>query len=217
MKKKTINWLGDIEHISGFHHELEAEYSDLQLVQTDYPMPNHDTDLYMVDINLYPDFADILDTDTSPCIVFGKSPDVFTSSVMSGFCDAIALPFNRHELLFRIFRNISRTAIHFGIDKVCFSQRVMSGTYSSESISHIQYRLMRLFSNSPGSLYSRESIAQYIGIKVDPKSRIIDVYVSQLRKKLKSVMGLSEERDFDPIISVRGKGYRIEKKLVDNL
>ncbi len=217
MEEKTINWIGDIDHISGFLYELNAEYPELKVVQTEQPMDNLETDLYIVDFSIYPCFADILDNGLAPCIVFGNSPNVFTSSVMSGFCDAVALPMNKHELIFRIFRNISSSSIHFGIDKVSFSQRLVSGMCKTEPISHIQFKLMRMFSNSPGSLYSRESIAQYIGIKVDPNSRIVDVYISQLRKKLKFVMGISEEMDFDPIMCVRGKGYRIEKKPVDNL
>ncbi len=216
MEEKNINWVGSLDHIRDFKHELTDEHPNLKLVCTDYPVAYHETDLYIVDFSLYKCFSETIDTSASPpCIVYGDSPSVFTGSLASDYCDVITLPMQKHELVFRIYRNIRSSSIHFGIDKITFCQRTVSGRNKTEPITHIQYKLLRLFSNYPGILYTRETISQYIGIKKDVQSRLVDVYVSQLRKKLKHVMGIDDT--FDPIICVRGKGYRIERKLVDNL
>ncbi len=205
-----------MDHLGIFKEEILEEHPNLKLTCTDYPVPSNEADLYIVDFSLYQCYTEILDTNiSSPCLVYGNTPSVFTASLTAGFCDVISLPLKKQELVFRIYRNIRSSSIHFGIGRINFSARTISGSYSSEPISHIQFKLLRLFSNYPGTLYTRDTITKYIGIKKNTHSRLVDVYISQLRKKLKKVMGVQD--GFDPILCIRGKGYRIEKKPVDNL
>lgn len=63
----------------------------------------------------------------------------------------------------------------------------------------MEYQLLEMFANTPGKVFSRDEILNSLrGLDADVFSRSVDILVSRLRHKLKSV---------DRIKTIRGRGY----------
>ena len=68
-----------------------------------------------------------------------------------------------------------------------------------------EYELLRVFLQAPGRVFTRDQLLQMVwGIEFAGESRTVDVHIGTLRNKLGDCSGY--------ITTVRGVGYRMEKK-----
>lgn len=130
-----------------------------------------------------------------------------------GADDYLAKPFEPRELVARIQRIIKRAGHSQPTDMVADAAQ-----HTGNSIAVDEYRqqatldgrdlelttrefaLLQLFCRSPGRAWTRDQIMNELrGIDADIYSRVIDISVSRLRKKLLPL---------DPIKTIWGKGYQ---------
>ncbi|GAB3486648.1 response regulator [Marinomonas epiphytica] len=134
-----------------------------------------------------------------------------------GADDYLAKPFNPRELLARIkaiFRRMEHSEVidapasahrcyrfaQFKLDTV--SRELHFGS-EKESLSGADYNLLMLFLASPGTVLTREHIAENTrGRDSAPLDRFIDVHVSRLRQRLRE-----DAKQPQLIKTVRGQGY----------
>ena len=127
-----------------------------------------------------------------------------------GADDYVPKPFNPRELIARIraiLRRTSRTEASAGplivgdirIDPAVREVWVADSTLNLTSA---EFTLLEVFMREPGHILSRERLTEEVlGRKLGPFDRVIDVHVSNLRKKLGLLQGGQR------IKTVRGSGY----------
>ena len=127
-----------------------------------------------------------------------------------GADDYVPKPFNPRELIARIRAILRRTArVEGSAGPLIVGDLRLDPTVrevwlgdSPLSLTSAEFTLLEVFMHEPGRIHSRERLTELVlGRKLGPFDRVIDVHVSNLRKKL----GVSEEGQ--RIKAVRGSGY----------
>lgn len=175
-------------------------------------------DLALVDISL-PDgngFAvctEIKQTQDVPVIFLTASGD--EASVVTGLNmgadDYITKPFRPRELLARIaaaLRKAGRTPVAFEIGRVVVdtANGIVKKDGKEVMLSALEYRLLLIFINNPGSIITRERLLDELWDAAGEfvNDNTLTVYIKRLREKI-------EDDPTDPqiILTVRGMGYRL--------
>ena len=115
-------------------------------------------------------------------------------------------PFEPKELILRIKNILQKTTnlnqkrvIEFGLVKIDLNKLLILNNSKEYKINSTEKTILERMINSPGQIYTRDEIADIIGLG---KERSIDVIITRLRKKI-------EENPKNPryLQTVRGEGY----------
>lgn len=155
-----------------------------------------------------------------PIIVLTATTDkeVLLTALEIGVDDFITKPFEPRELILRIKNNLARAErlgqarspqphqlTEFAGWTLDRSGRTLSsGSRGEVSLTPSEYDLLEALLNAPNRALSRSTLLDAISHGAEaPLPRMIDVYVSQLRKKIED-----DPRDPKLIQTVRGYGYK---------
>ena len=122
-----------------------------------------------------------------------------------GADDYLPKPFDPRELVARIQRILKRVATISTVQSesgLQVDERGQSVTRNGEALDLTtrEFSLLLLLRSSPDKVWTRDQIMNALrGTDADIYSRVIDISISRLRKKL---------RPLDPITTIWGKGYR---------
>ena len=128
------------------------------------------------------------------------------SGLETGADDYLSKPFEPKELILRIKNILNKTnlikekrEIEFGNIKINLNKMVILKNNKQIKINNTEKKIFEKMINSPGKVFSRESIGKLI--KID-KERSIDVIITRLRKKI-------EDTPKNPkyLQTIRGEGY----------
>ena len=137
----------------------------------------------------------------------------------AGVDDYIAKPFHLQELLARVRRMTERAALYQTKIDPSKSEQFMAGdlkldcnqlTLTRGDITHTVTKLeadfMRELMTTPGKVISREHLLENVwGLRSTTETRTIDNFVVRLRKMIEV-----DPKDPNILISVRGKGYKLD-------
>ena len=123
-----------------------------------------------------------------------------------GADDYLPKPFEPKELILRI-RNIlnktniikDRKEIKFGNIRINLNKMIIYKNNKQIKINNTEKKIFEKMLNSPGKVFSRESIGNLI--KID-KERSVDVVITRLRKKIED-----EPKNPKYLQTIRGEGY----------
>jgi two-component system response regulator CpxR len=127
-----------------------------------------------------------------------------------GADDYLPKPFNPRELIARIRAVLRRTGrveasarpLVIGDIRIDPTLREVWLENSPLNLTSVEFTLLEVFMREPGCILSRERLTEAVlGRKLGPFDRVIDVHVSNLRKKLGGA------QDSQRIKAVRGSGY----------
>jgi DNA-binding response OmpR family regulator len=127
-----------------------------------------------------------------------------------GADDYVPKPFNPRELIARIRAILRRTArveasagpLVAGDLRIDPAVREVWLEDAPLNLTSVEFTLLEVFMREPGRILSRDQLTEAVlGRKLGPFDRVIDVHVSNLRKKL----GVVQDRQ--RIKAVRGSGY----------
>lgn len=177
-------------------------------------------DLIVLDIGL-PDISgielclEIRKRSTVP-IIFLTARDAEVDRVVGleiGGDDYVTKPFSPRELAARVRAVLRRgasapdadvTAPGFMLDE---SRRLITYCDTPLELSHYEYRILRIFIQRPGHVYSREQLMNLAWDEPESSmDRTVDAHIKNLRAKLKSV-----RPNHDPIVTHRGVGYSLKE------
>ena len=144
-------------------------------------------------------------------IVSAKNDEIsFVKGLNKGADDYMAKPFSILELLARVKTNLRRANLYissvggFSVDRntyrVSFEGKDLALTLK-------EYKLLDILIGNAGVTVEREQLFREVwGDGFMGETRTLDMHMATLREKIKEAGG------GDPIITVRGIGYRFEEK-----
>jgi two-component system response regulator CpxR len=127
-----------------------------------------------------------------------------------GADDYVPKPFNPRELIARIRAILRRTSrvensagpLVVGDVRIDPAVREVWLEDTPLNLTSVEFTLLEVFMREPGRILSREQLTEAVlGRKLGPFDRVIDVHVSNLRRKLGTAQGGQR------IKAVRGSGY----------
>jgi two-component system alkaline phosphatase synthesis response regulator PhoP len=134
-----------------------------------------------------------------------------------GADDYIVKPFHQRELIARLATVLRRTehlisqltpVIMFDDFEIDIERRLVKKGNSCISLSFKEFEILLLLASNPGKVVSRETIIDKIGgLEYSPESRIVDMHISSIRKKLGDTN--KAKRFIDTVTNV---GYRFRDK-----
>jgi hypothetical protein len=142
---------------------------------------------------------------TIPVIAYGPARSI-RYAFLWGCSDYLRNPWTIEEMVVRIERVGCNTCIRFPWGTIHYTPETLSFGTHSISLSYPEYLIFRLLSGHRGTVVPRNAFFYALWGKTDACSRVVDMHISSLRKKIASLVP-AQYRDL--IQSVYGRGYYI--------
>ena len=164
--------------------------------------------LFLIDIDKLDTFLNKkLYSDTFKYIVHGKQKDL-SLSFDTGCTDFLKEPWNNDELEARISKILSSTKLIIQWEKLILSKKTISTGNYSTNISIEEYIILEKLLENRGEPVPREALIFALFGKYKRNSRIVDMHISNLRKKI-TILKKYDESCCDSIKTIRNYGYMI--------
>ena len=168
------------------------------------PLPS--ADIIIISSSHLGSFTNFSELEYIPYIVYGGI-DLLEKSFILGSCDYLKDPWTFNELEIRAKRFINRDELSFNWGNINFSNSFIQSDNETIPFSVNEYKILSMLNNNSGKIISRENLHYRLGIS-NKSSRVIDVYINSIRKKIK-LLSKIDYNNRNLIKTVRGKGYTI--------
>jgi DNA-binding response OmpR family regulator len=142
------------------------------------------------------------------------------SGFASGVDDYITKPFHLQELIARVRRMTERARLYKGEEQplqgtkieasgmmLDYSQLLLHCGGKVQPVTKLEADFLKELMSNPGQVVSREHLLEKVwGLRSTTETRTIDNFVVRLRKMIEN-----DPRDPKILVSVRGRGYKLEE------
>ncbi len=141
-----------------------------------------------------------------PFIVYGREEDLETA-FRAGCGDFLKEPWSPVEMHIRLRRLVPENEIDLGFGKLFFSNFCLSLGSRKEELNRQEFLLFRCLCRNRGNVVPREVLFYELWGTEGGNSRVVDMHIVNLRKKLKRLV--RDKHTGTIIWTVRGNGYSI--------
>jgi DNA-binding response OmpR family regulator len=144
------------------------------------------------------------DTEFGALIAYGPAESIRRAFLL-GCRDYLRVPWSPTELILRGESALYRDVLELSAGRVRFDEHLAVFGERSVELGHWEYVVLKMFARSRDGVVRRDSLRAVFDYPPD-SSRIIDVYVSRVRKKLAHLL---DDDGAQLLRAVRGVGYRL--------
>lgn len=190
-----------------YHFRRQKKY---KLLLSSSPLPESEADVFIIPVeklgcisgrtgvSLDPEFA---------VIPYG-SPSFLRNAFHAGSHDYLKDPWSPEELILRLDRLVHLWNEQCVLGDIIYKGNHLRSPLDEVSLSHQESKILRILIKQRGQAVSREVLFYTLWGKLPAhRSRVIDVHISLIKKKIHSLAPENDRKDF--IIPVRGIGYMI--------
>ncbi|MCK5153237.1 MAG: response regulator transcription factor [Spirochaetales bacterium] len=166
------------------------------------------TSLFLIDANrLDPFLKENPNLNTVKFVVHGDQKDL-AAAFNAGCTDFLKNPWNYDELEARILKILNLKNIHTMWDKLTLSQKTISTDSYSTNISIEEYIILKKLIENRNEPVPREVLLYTLWGKQKEESRVVDMHISNLRKKIE-ILKKFDKLCCGGIKTIRSYGYMI--------
>jgi DNA-binding winged helix-turn-helix (wHTH) protein len=188
------------------------ERKDVQLIYSDHPLPVENTEIFIAPVHCIEELSRYIGEEKRELsIIFYGNPRFLRKAFLAGCEDYLKDPWTIDELALRLTKLIKKIEKRyvFPWGNISIAGTAIISQKGRCTLSFQEYKIVMTLIQHRGKPVPREvlfySLWNHPGSR---DSRIIDVHISCIRKKLQSI--ISTDFYDDVIISVRGIGYMIK-------
>lgn len=191
--------------------ELYAGRSPVLAIQASAsPLPEREVDAFVMPAQLA---LTILDDEERPptwlpVVAYGDRR-FLRLAFMAGCDDYLKDPWTPEEMHLRVQRLVQANVFPVGTAWVTFSPAVLTCSAARREIGFQEYAILRALANNRDRAVPRDVLYYAIWGETGRDSRVVDMHISSLRRKLRSVLPEGAP-PAGPIRTVRGVGYMLD-------
>ncbi len=145
---------------------------------------------------------------SSPAFLAYGAPELLAGCVLRGSADYLKTPWDGDELEFRLERFARPLSFSVSGVQVRLEDLRLVSEVGRTGITAAERAVLELLIRRPGETVSREALFYALWGTDGGSSRLVDVYVSRLRRRLREV--LPPRSLVDPLRAIHGRGYTLE-------
>jgi DNA-binding response OmpR family regulator len=183
----------------------------LHIKTTESPLPEAQVDAYVVPVGRLGTFFDGESRPATwlPVVAYGDETGL-RAAFIAGCKDYLREPWSANELSLRVARLVEASSFCLGWGDLNLTPGSARTSTGSVSLSIQEYRILRVLLLQLGKPVPRAVLYYALWGRCESSSRAVDVHISSLRKKLKTIAASSLA---GPLIrSARGCGYFIPRE-----
>lgn len=150
----------------------------------------------------------LLDDPSPPAYLAYGGAELLTGCVLRGCADYLKVPWDGDELEFRLERFARPLAFSVAGVQVRLEHLRLVSEVGRTGITAAEHAVLELLIRRSGETVSRDALFYALWGTEGGSSRLVDVYVSRLRRRLREV--LPPGGPADPLRAVHGRGYTLE-------
>ncbi|HUX11525.1 MAG TPA: response regulator transcription factor [Spirochaetia bacterium] len=144
-----------------------------------------------------------VDIEGTPIIAYG-SPSFISEAFVLGCCDYLREPWEPDELWIRASRQIFDAKIGYPWGTLNVLRDRVVGPNGEKPLSYPEYRIMAMLARHRGAVVTRQALYYALWGRDATDSRVVDMHVSHLRRKLHEVV---PPGNGELIETIHGQGY----------
>ena len=189
---------------------------DIHLLYSGTPMARENSDIYIAPVHLIEEMIEEIivenqqNTKSLPVIFYG-SASFLRKAFLAGCADYLKDPWTVEELDIRLAKilNEIKKIYNFPWGSLSFIDTDIMTNKGRCTLTYQEYKILRALIRQRGKAVPREVLFYLLwNCPGSRQSRIIDVHISSIRRKLLHV--IPEDYNKEVIISIKGIGYMIK-------
>ena len=144
-----------------------------------------------------------VDVEGTPVIAYGRSTFISEAFVL-GCCDYLREPWEPDELWIRTSRQIFEVKVGYPWGTLNVMRDRIMGPDGEKPLSYPEYRIMAMLAHHRGAVVTRQALYYALWGRDATDSRVVDMHVSHLGRKLQGVVPAGNG---ELIETIHGRGY----------
>jgi len=203
----SVNFLGGNQNTERELTDFQKENGRLSFVFTRDPLPEKEVDVYVVPAESLPGLNRSGNPrNWVPVLSYGPG-ELLGQAFRDGCADYLKTPWDPEELFIRVEKNVKTRSIALPWGKINLFPDLATSPFGSVKLSIQEFSILKVLAQKQGDVVPREVLYKVLWGKIKEQSRVVDMHISSIRKKIQTLM----PGDFEDTVikSAHGYGYFI--------